>query len=355
MRRFVFQLLKNQLFPNQTSPLELIFFVTKRCNFRCKHCFIKNFAKNGKEELSLKEIEVLAKELPRLLTLMITGGEPFLRHDLSDIVLLFSRLNHPKVVSLVTNGFLTKKIEKQIGKILTSSFFKVHLVVAISLEGPEKIHDEIRNRKGAFKAAMETMKILKNISKQHSNLSAGINITMTKVNQKQILNFCRQVGQTGLPDFISLNLIRCAKRDDFPTGLNMKYYRKATEFAQNYSRSYSVSKNYLIDKLFWAKERYQAFLIEKIYSSKLSPGLACEAGRGIGVVDFDGKVYPCEMTPVCLGSIREKSFSQIWTDKKTVALAKEIRDSKCFCTHECFLSASINLNPKEMLNALTLR
>ncbi len=66
-------------------PVNLIFFVTSRCNLLCTHCFYWEELNKRKNELELDEIERVSRSLPNLLSVSLTGGEPYLRPDLPDI------------------------------------------------------------------------------------------------------------------------------------------------------------------------------------------------------------------------------------------------------------------------------
>src|SRR5512135_1713176 len=70
----------------------IIFFVTSACNLRCSHCFYwQNL--NRQEDLRLEEIEKISLNLPSFSRLLISGGEPFLRKELPDIIRLFYKNN----------------------------------------------------------------------------------------------------------------------------------------------------------------------------------------------------------------------------------------------------------------------
>ena len=71
-------------------PIQLTFFLTSRCNLRCEHCFYwKELDADHSNELKIDEIKKIAQSLPRLLVLSITGGEPFVRKDICDVVSTF--------------------------------------------------------------------------------------------------------------------------------------------------------------------------------------------------------------------------------------------------------------------------
>ena len=78
-----------------------IFFVTTKCNESCKHCFYHEHL-NQKDEMSLQEIEQMVGKLGKVQVLLLSGGEPFLRKDLYEVIKLFITKAGVKVVSIPT-------------------------------------------------------------------------------------------------------------------------------------------------------------------------------------------------------------------------------------------------------------
>ena len=71
----------------------LIFQATNKCNSKCLMCFKwQELNKSLGKELSISDIEHITKQLPNLSSVVIGGGEPFLRDDLPDICRLFEPL-----------------------------------------------------------------------------------------------------------------------------------------------------------------------------------------------------------------------------------------------------------------------
>ena len=106
------KLLKNIYF--NKSPVSLILFLTNRCNARCPFCFIdfgNETTQNKDNELTADNYLSIAKNLKDSVThLNITGGEPFLRSDIGEIVENF--INYCDLNSIIfsTNGSYPKKI-----------------------------------------------------------------------------------------------------------------------------------------------------------------------------------------------------------------------------------------------------
>src|SRR5688572_7616485 len=90
------------------TPLYVQFYITARCNLTCEQCNII-YANSDVREASLDEIERIAENLAEIGTaiVLLTGGEPFVRQDLPEIVRAFSRRGIH--VRMQTNGLATEK------------------------------------------------------------------------------------------------------------------------------------------------------------------------------------------------------------------------------------------------------
>ena len=104
-------------FKTLNYPSYIIFFVTAKCNASCKMCFYEDNMKKtvgDENELTIEEYEKISKKIKTINILGISGGEPFLRDDLSEIVKIFYKNCSPLLVDLPTNGFFTERILKQV-------------------------------------------------------------------------------------------------------------------------------------------------------------------------------------------------------------------------------------------------
>ena len=143
-------------------PSYLIFFITAKCNSRCRMCFYwKNIEKFKKQkELTLEEIKKISKSFNHLQYLTISGGEPFLRDDLSQIVQTFVKQNNAQFISIPTNGILSEKIARlseDMFKKCPNSFCRV----ALSIDGIGRDHDKIRGVLGNFKKLKKNIPLIR--------------------------------------------------------------------------------------------------------------------------------------------------------------------------------------------------
>lgn len=138
------------------EPLQTITLrVTKACNLRCLHCYSISGEKL-KHELSFEEIKNIIDQSKALgaLRIFFTGGEPFMRADILKILKYADDNNFAIYIS--TNGtLLNKKIARSLNSLR-------HLrTLQISIDGLEKTHDIIRNKKGTFNKAISSAKLIK--------------------------------------------------------------------------------------------------------------------------------------------------------------------------------------------------
>lgn len=138
------------------SIKDVVLAVTYTCNSRCRFCNIWK----SKESYSLKPRDY-KKSLPQTSkSINLSGGEPFLREDLVDVVRAVSQRCPRAKLIISTNGFLPSLIKKRVQAILK---FKRDIGVAVSIDGFGKAHEELRNVPGGFSLALETIRLLKEL------------------------------------------------------------------------------------------------------------------------------------------------------------------------------------------------
>jgi MoaA/NifB/PqqE/SkfB family radical SAM enzyme len=122
--------------------------LTYRCNIKCEFCFLKDGLLNQRrDELTLEEIDRLAEEArPFGASFFLTGGEPFLRRDLPEIVGAIRRRGLK--VGVNTNGLL---VTPAMGRRIRDAGLSY---IIFSLHGPKEVHDCLERRKGSFDKVM---------------------------------------------------------------------------------------------------------------------------------------------------------------------------------------------------------
>lgn len=160
--------------------------ITDKCNSMCRHCDI--WQGHDKQELSLDSInKILGDDIIREsygkygagFDISLGGGEPFLRDDLQEIVSAIEKRYPGSLKTISTNALLTKRILVFI-KNNTDLNFKLN----ISLDGTEKVHDNIRGLKGAFRKTIKTIVLIR---KLFPSQPIELKLTLTPNNYDQII------------------------------------------------------------------------------------------------------------------------------------------------------------------------
>ena len=337
-------------------PSYFIFYPTSRCNLKCSHCFYHDSLNKKFNELSVDEIDKITKTMDPILSLILTGGEPYLRHDLDKIVKIFYENTKVPIITIPSNGWYLSKMDKQITNMMEWCPY-LTLNQQISIDGIGADHDLIRMDKqvvgsdNSFDRAIKTIHHLKKLQKTYDRINIGIIITFTSQNQKKFKDIIKEIHTLVEPDNISINLVRGDPKQKVNLNLDLELYRDAVKFRDNlyYEKKMSGHSRFKGNKLATAGRIMLNELTNKTFEEN-KYSTPCYAGNLSGVMYPEGDVYPCEILDDShkIGNIRDfdLNFKKLWLSKKASEEVKFIRKTKCFCTHECFNSVNILFNPK---------
>jgi MoaA/NifB/PqqE/SkfB family radical SAM enzyme len=258
----------------------------------------------------------------------LTGGEPHLRDDLVDIVLGIIKLKNsslPKLKSIIitSNGFLTERIISNYMNILAGlKDTDIDLVSVTSIDGIGEIHDRIRGTLDAFKLASKTLSDLSELKKEYPNLIIGIKTTVLPQNVNvldHVLDFALSNNFFHIISpvlFTEARFRNMDKRNEIT--LAPSEYKKALDFYR---------RDELKTSYFYAKAIcYLATGIKQ---------WVCAASYNYLFIDFDGKVYPCELISEPIGNVKKQDILDIWNSPQAHYWRKRIGKLECCQTcHE---------------------
>ncbi|NQT06819.1 MAG: radical SAM protein [Candidatus Omnitrophica bacterium] len=337
------------------DPLQLIFFVTSKCNLRCSHCFYIDNINKEKDELSLKEIEKTSKGMGELLWLALTGGEPFLRKDLPAIAETFYLNNKFNILTLTTNGLMTEPIVNSVS-LISKKCKSANIIVYVSIDGMRETHNKIRQSQQSFDKALETIKALKKLKRDFRNLNIATVTTLTSQNQMEAKELAYYIKDKIRPDNMTINLLRGGPSSGPLGEIDLKYYDDfvAVEKAGLKNGEIGYFK-FAGSGLARKKEVLQKEIVKAVYKDKRCV-LPCLAGKISGVLSETGEVHFCEILDKKIGNIRQAdyNFKRLWYSKEAEALRRFITDTRCFCTYECAISSNILFNPRGLAKLLKL-
>jgi MoaA/NifB/PqqE/SkfB family radical SAM enzyme/SAM-dependent methyltransferase len=134
----------------------VLYCPTLRCNFNCLQCTVA-YRSRKRDELSLKDVLTVFRKSRVLehLPIQISGGEPFVREDIVDVLSGLAELGHP--LQVFTNGYFPEKV----GAFLDRAADRTRLTFSISVDGLENTHNRIRGNDRSFARALETILMVK--------------------------------------------------------------------------------------------------------------------------------------------------------------------------------------------------
>lgn len=263
---------------------EAVIAITYRCNSKCRMCGIWKI-QDHESEFSPNEL----KNLPKNLTdINISGGEPFLRGDIVEVIRVLSR-HIPKANLIISsNGFATKLITDQMREVL-----KVNpsVGVVISLDGIGRQHDLIRGVKGGFSRVMDTFRQLKKIGVQ--SLKFGYTIgDYNFLELKKVYGLCRQSGVE-----MSLTLVHSSKN----------YFGQENKLKKVEKMAQQI--DWLIEKELkgfsyrhWARAFYAFGMKQFLLTGKRI--LPDYSGQLSVFIDPRGNVFPCDISDRKIGVLK---------------------------------------------------
>ncbi len=332
----------------------LIFFITTRCNSKCRHCFYWKEL-NQKDQLKLEEIDKIFSKLGEIRDISLSGGEPILREDIIPIIDIICKYNKPKSISLPSNGIDSKRLF-EITSRLVNEYPNLKILINLSLDGPEKVHDNIRGIKGSHKKVVASCKAITKLKKDYKNLYVNINSVITNKNIKFLPNLMKFVRSNLDVDGHYFEIIRGdIKNKDFKI-LDYeeleKFYRLAIKNEEFYfEKKFKIGKVGLnlgkkVTKIFYIG------IIKYLYKTqmKILKGkkfeFDCLAGKTSLVIYPRGDVSLCELRK-SIANVKDYNYdikkiieSESW--KKEL---ENIKKENCSCTHNCFIYNTINHNP----------
>lgn len=279
------------------TPITVFFEVTKKCNLRCGHCFNASGEKYT-NELKLDEIIDLIDQFAKagVFSVKITGGEPFCRSDIMDIL---SYLDTKSINYIVySNGTCISYENIRKLKSLTNM-----LKIRISVDGIYNTNDSIRGV-GSFEKAMDTVKTL-----CANDIPCEINYTITKSNYLQLSELEKYLFVNKINCKINIGLVKIAGR------------------AKSGAEEYYFTEENIGDAMACIKQQLQKsthvkpfYLLEPVYYKIFGNSFGCPAGRLTTTIKYNGDIYPCGLLSEYLhflcGNIRKDKFQVIWNNSK---------------------------------------
>ena len=324
------------------NPITLTYSVTAACQSKCKTCNIglkyQEDPKRKERDLKIDEIEKIFAGLGHIYFFNISGGEPFLRNDLPEIIRLACKHLKPRIIHIPTNAIASKRIRDLTVKsldIINQYDPKVPFTVKPSIDGIGKIHDEIRGVKGNFKRLEKTISYLKEVEQEYPNFHLELGTVISNFNidhLSEIEDYVHSIGVQSYRNEIAEQRTEFFNLQDSITPDARTYERLMREFAAKIREN--VGKKRELAKVTESLRLVYYDLVVRILREQRQV-IPCYAGISNVHINYDGEVWPCCVLGYQkpMGNLREVNydFQQLFHSKQANEVRRYIRDKKCYC------------------------
>lgn len=300
-------------FSKDKKPV-VVWNMTRRCNLKCVHCYAQAKDIEFENELSTEEGKALIDDLAGFGSpvILFSGGEPTMRKDLPELAAYAREKGMRAVIS--TNGTL---IDRDLAKKLKDVGLSY---VGVSLDGIRETNDKFRGMKGAFDAALRGLH-----NCQEEGIKVGLRFTINKQNVRDIPAIFDLLEKEKIPRICFYHLVYAGRGSKMVNeDLSLEESRQAVDLILERTRKLhekgfpaevlTVDNHcdgpYLYMKLLRENPERAAEVFEL-----LSMNQGNSSGIGIGCVSWDGAVHADQFwRHYSFGNVRERPFSEIWTD-----------------------------------------
>jgi len=342
------------------NPLAVVLLVSYKCNLRCRMCFYYNDSEKEntnrlikdrqKEELTLDQIKRLIEDIRDMKAKVLTihGGEPLLYPKIFEIADYARKKG--LLVNFVTNGTLiTPEVAEKIVRVGICN-------ITFSIDGPESIHDKVRNVKGTFDKLIKGIGHLKELEKKGAKIpNLSLSTYISAINQEKLVELFEVIKDLGIKNWgsglITYNNAKLARSTEKILGCSESHGQGNLENLEDEVKNLKIetllqqrekikqkNKVYKLNVLFPSKNS-----IKNYYDSFYNEIDYCLYPWARTVVSPYGEVFPCinlSMLNYSLGSIKENSIKDIWNSERYVAFRKILRKNKLLpiCSKCCTIS-----------------
>ncbi|MCZ7646160.1 MAG: TIGR04053 family radical SAM/SPASM domain-containing protein [Planctomycetota bacterium] len=289
-------------------PYLVFYELTRMCDLACVHCRANAQPMRHPEELTVSQSRQFVEELARFPfrpLLVLTGGDPFKRPDLYELVHHATQAGlhvsvTPSATPLVDRWALVRLRDEGARRI------------AVSLDGAKPAtHDGIRGVAGSFAKSLELLKIANEVG-----LPVQVNTTLTRRNEGEVDALAELLATRRIELWSVFFLV--------PTGRGAKEQRvSAEEYEAVFERlwSHAMTKGFVVKTT--EAPHYRRFTAQRrqtlVHAHGLGPtasrpaaSLGLNDGKGIAFVGHTGCIYPSGFLPVECGRIPKDSLLDVY-------------------------------------------
>lgn len=281
--------------PNVPQPRNAIVSVTLNCNARCEMCDI--WQNDMHDEAAP---EVFARLPTSLRDINISGGEPFLRGDLPEILAAIKGANPRTRLVISTNGFQPDKTARMLPALRRAD---PKLAVRVSIDGMGKTHDEIRGIPNGFAKCVRTLDICRDAGVR--DLGIGFTVLEKNVHELDAVHAFAKRRALQLSITVALD-------STIYFGVGKERMRPHSSHAARQAFARIRNAQYRSWNL---KENFRAWFNDTLvdYQEHGRRRFRCDGGAGFFYLDSFANVFLCHILDHKIGNLRQQTWEELWT------------------------------------------
>ncbi len=299
--------------------MECAIITTYRCNAKCGMC---NTWKNPSKVSEEFRPEILEKIPSGMQRLNITGGEPLLRKDISEIVGILDKKTNRLEIS--TNGYFSDRIVAIVKKF-------PEITIRVSVEGLPALNDRLRGITNGFDHAMRTILRLKELGTKD-------------------IGFATTISGENCYDLLDLYTLVAAMDVEFANAVvhNSFYFHKKDNEIENKKEVEEMMVKFM-ERLLTSPRKNIKKKLKDWFRAYLNLGLLrhvqgterpipCGAGTDTFFLDPWGHILACNgsAAPMIMGDLKTKDFDEIWKSEQ----AEKVREQVKNCKQNCWMTGT---------------
>ncbi len=340
-------------------PFSIVISVSFRCNSKCKTCGVW---RKPSDDMTVEEWRKVFAHLghnPFYLT--FTGGEPFLRADLQEIVIAGAELCRPGVITIPTNGLLTRRTVAQVDQICAAASHS-QIGINLSLDGIGQEHDEIRKVPGNWDRAMETWQGLKELQVRHKNLVLSVHTVVSKFNAHRIRDIVEGLEFLEPDSYITEVAEERVELDTVGWDITPvpEEYAPIADYLSARARAAPATHIRATPRKTLARFtqgfRAHYYQLAKQVLREQRQVIPCQAGWASGHIAPNGDVWTCCIRAEPVGNLRQTNYDlrPIWFER--VGQMRRLRTSiaarECACPMANASYANMLLHPPTVVRVI---
>jgi len=299
-----------------TNRLLLQFHITGRCNLRCKHCYR---TEGDVEPLSYDDVIAVLEQFKALREaynrqhhikrkghINITGGEPFFRKDIRQILQHLGDNREYFTYGVLSNGsFITDEILHTLKETEVS-------FVQLSIDGDRNMHDDLRAH-GDYDRVLKTAEYL-----EQNGIRTYISFTANRKNYRYLPKVAWECRRRGITKLWSDRMVSIGN------GQELRELAIGPTDLPDYIHALKRAQGNFLTRLLYPKTQVtmnRALQFQNSHGNIYS----CSAGDSLITVDEFGNIMPCRRMPILCGNVRESTLLDVYYKSETFRYLRQRR------------------------------